>query len=433
MTDKATLLIKNVSVVPMTDEATVIKQGYIYIEGGIIKEVGQHPCKEYCHKASRVIDGDQMVAIPGLINGHTHTPMSILRGYADDLPLMDWLQKVWAVEAKMTDEDMYWSSMLSMIEMVKSGTTTFSDMYYGMDKIASGVEKIGLRALLCQGIIEGESAGDGLLADTVAFAEKWQNGAKGRITTLLSPHAPYTCSPQLIEKIVTEAHRLDCSIHTHLAETRDEIKIIKERYNETPIKLMDKIGLFTRHVIAAHGVYVTDEEIDILSRKKVGLIHNPKSNMKLASGVAPIQKMLKKGVIVGIGTDGAASNNVLDMFEEMRFASLLQKVNLEDPTALTAYDTLAMGTSRGAKAVGLGQTIGTIEIGKKADLTLVDLSSTHTSPLNDIVSHLIYSVKAENVAYTIVDGNILLDDKRIMTIDEEEVLWHISKIKKRVL
>lgn len=417
----------------MKEKAMIIKDGYILIESGVIKKVGREPHPNLSDKSIKIIDGNRMVAIPGLVNGHTHTPMSILRGYADDLPLMDWLQKIWAVEAELTEEDMYWGSMLSMVEMIKSGTTTFSDMYYGMDKIAAGVEKTGLRALLCQGIIEGDSDGEAILADTVAFAEKWNKGANTRITTLLSPHAPYTCSPRLIEKIVEEAHRLDCSIHTHLAETRDEIKIINDRYGETPIELMEKIGLFTRHVIAAHGVYLTDGEIEILKRKQVGLIHNPKSNMKLASGIAPINFMRKQGVTIGLGTDGAASNNTLDMFEEMRFASLLQKVNLEDPTALNAYDTLAMGTSVGARAVGLEDIIGTIEPGKKADLTLVNLTGAHVSPMNDIISHLIYSVKAADVAYTIVDGEVLLDNKCLKTIDEEEVFWHIAKIKKRLL
>lgn len=428
-----TLLIKNVTILPMTNEDELIDNGYIYIENGFISEVNEGRNPEHLNHANKIIDGQKTVAIPGLINGHTHTPMSILRGYADDLPLMEWLQKIWAVEGRMTEDDMYWGSMLSMMEMIKSGTTTFSDMYYGMDKVASGVEKSGLRALLCQGIIEGDNNGDELLATTTDFAERWNKGANERITTLLSPHAPYTCSPELIEKLVKEAHRLDCSIHTHLAETRDEIAIISERHGETPIQLMEKIGLFTRHVIAAHGVYLTDEEIDILQKRQVGLIHNPKSNMKLASGIAPITTLLERGVTVGIGTDSAASNNVLDMFEEMRFASLLQKVHLESPTALTAYESLAMGTSMGAQAVGLTDEIGTIEVNKKADITLVDFSNVHLQPINDIVSHLIYSVKAEDVAYTIVDGRILLENGHLTTIDQEEVYWHIAKIKETLL
>ena len=433
MSHVETLLIKNVTVVPMKDKEEIIENGYIFVESGVIKDVGQEPYPRHLNNATKIINGNGMVAIPGLINGHTHTPMSILRGYADDLQLMEWLQKIWDVEARMTVDDMYWCSMLSMAEMIKSGTTTFSDMYYGMDQIATGVEKVGLRALLSQGIIEGNSDGQEILEETVLFVEKWDKAANNRIHALLSPHSPYTCSPAIIEKIVEQAHRLDCSIHTHLAETRDEIRIIGERYGETPIALMEKIGLFTRHVIAAHGVYLTDEEIDILQRRKVGLIHNPKSNMKLGSGIAPIASLLKKGVTVGIGTDGAASNNVLDMFEEMRFASLLQKVSLEDPTALPAYATLKMGTSIGAQAVGLEEDIGTIEEGKKADITLVDLRGIHLSPVNDVISHLIYSVKAEDVAYTIVDGRILLDKGELMTIDTEEVSWHIAEIRKRLL
>lgn len=427
------LLIKNVMVIPMVDEEVLIKNGYIYIESGEIKDVGQESHPAHYNDAKKIINGHGMVAIPGLINGHTHTPMSILRGYADDLPLMEWLKNMWAIEAKMSVEDMYWGSMLSMAEMIKSGTTTFSDMYYGMEQIATAVDKVGMRALLSQGIIEGAADGEKILAETAAFVENFNKKGHKRITALLSPHAPYTCSPKLIEKMIEKAHQLDCSIHTHLAETKDEIKIITEKYGETPIALMEKIGLFTRHVIAAHCVYLTDEETDILIKRKVGLIHNPKSNMKLASGIAPIASLLNDGVIVGIGTDSAASNNVLDMFEEMRFASLLQKVNTEDPTVLSAYDTLAMGTSIGAKALGLEEQVGSIEVGKQADITLVNLQAIHLTPVNNVFSHLIYSAKAEDVAYTIVDGQVLLDNGKLTTIDEEEVRWHMKAIKQKLL
>ncbi|ASN06354.1 amidohydrolase [Virgibacillus necropolis] len=427
------LLITNVTIVPMTAEESFIQNGYIFIESDVIKDVGHTPHPPHLKEQAKIIDGEGMVAIPGLINGHTHTPMSILRGYADDFPLMDWLKKMWAVEDRMTEEDIYWSSMLSMVEMIKSGTTTFCDMYYGMDRIAIGVEKSGMRALLSQGIIEGDSGGEELLTETVEFVRNWDKSANQRIHALLSPHAPYTCSPSLIEKMVEQAHILDCSIHTHLAETREEINIISERHGDTPIALMEKIGLFTRHVVAAHGVYLTDEEIDILKRRQVGLIHNPKSNMKLASGVAPIAQMLDKGVTIGIGTDGAASNNTLDMFEEMRFASLMQKVSLEDPMALPAYETLKMGTSRGAAALNIVDQVGTIEAGKKADITLIDFRKAHLSPVNDVVSHLIYSAKASDVAYTIVDGSVLMNNGKLTTIDEEEVTWHIEKIKNNLL
>ena len=231
--------------------------------------------------------------IPGLINAHTHTPMSILRGYKDGLPLMEWLQEMWAVEARMTHDDMYWSSLLSMAEMIQSGITTFCDMYFGMEKIAAGVDKTGMRALLAEGIIEKDGQGEEILKRSVSFVKHWDKQANNRIHALLSPHAPYTCSPELIVKLIEEAHKLDCSIHTHLAETEQEINQIKELYGKTPIKLMEEIGLFTRHVIAAHGVYPSDEEMDILKHSSVGIIHNPKSNMKLASGVAPITEMLK--------------------------------------------------------------------------------------------------------------------------------------------
>ncbi|WP_343751354.1 amidohydrolase [Lentibacillus halophilus] len=428
-----TLLIKNVTIVPMTGVETWFTNGYIYVESDRIKDVGRGSPPDSRYSADTVIDGDGMVAIPGLINGHTHTPMSLLRGYADDLPLMEWLEQMWAVEGQLSEEDMYWASMLSMIEMIKSGTTTFSDMYYGMNRIAAGVEQVGLRALLTQGIIEGNDGGDEQLDASVSFVKNWDQAANRRIHALLSPHAPYTCSPALIEKIVDRAHELDCSIHTHLAETRDEIRMVRDSHGTTPIALMENIGLFTRHVIAAHGVYLTDEDRHILSSRNVGVIHNPKSNMKLASGIAPVATMLNDGITVGLGTDGAASNNSLDMFEEMRFANLLQKGNLENPTALSAYDTLAMGTAGGARALGIDDQAGTIEPGKKADITLVDFTQAHVLPVNDVISHLIYSAKAEDVAYTIVDGRLLMANRELTTIDEDEVFWHIAAIKDKLL
>ncbi|MGM8212437.1 amidohydrolase [Virgibacillus sp. W0430] len=429
----ASILITNTHIVPMTKEADRIENGYIYIQSGKIEAVGvgEYP-KEYT-AADKIIDGEGMIAIPGLINAHTHTPMSILRGYADDLPLMKWLNEIWAVEDRMTHEDMYWASMLSMAEMIKSGTTTFADMYFGMQRIATGVEQSGLRAILAQGIIEGKQNTDDQLASSVSLVLNWHNAANGRIQTMLCPHAPYTCSPETIKKIIVQAERLDVGIHTHLAETRDELRIISERYNRTPIKLMEEVGLFSRHVIAAHGVHLTPEEILILKQRNVGIIHNPKSNMKLASGVAPITDLVKADVAVGLGTDGSASNNVLDMFEEMRFASFLQKVTLEDPTALPAYTTLQLATSLGAQAVGLNKDIGTIEIGKKADITLVDLQSTHTTPVNNVESQLVYAAKAADVAYTIVDGQVLYENGNLLTIDEEAVRWHIAQIKEKLL
>ncbi|GAB2542065.1 amidohydrolase [Gracilibacillus alcaliphilus] len=431
MQTKESLLIKNVTIVPMTKDQEMIEHGYILIKDGLIQEVGSE--RPAALTADQVIDGTNRVAIPGLINGHTHTPMSLLRGYRDDLPLMDWLQEMWVIEGKMTADDVYWASMLSMIEMIESGTTTFSDMYFGLDEIAQAVDQAGLRALLCEAIMETAGNGEERLQATIAFVEKWKQVGHSRITPLLSPHAPYTCSPNMIEKIVQEAERLDCAIHTHLAETRQEMTIIANEYQESPITLMEKTGLFSRPVIAAHGVYLSDQDIAILQQHQAGLIYNPKSNMKLASGIAPIAHLLEQGVRVGIGTDGSASNNALDMIEEMRFASLLQKVANEDATALSAYQTLALGTSQGARALGIDQITGTIETGKQADITLIDFDQPHLSPKNNIISHIIYSVKSTDITHTIVDGQVLLNNRQLMTIDKEKVIWHINEIKERLL
>ena len=356
-------LIKNCTVIPMQGKEIIWEQGEIVIEGDIISACGPRGTVEKNQHFDEVIDGAGMVAIPGFVNTHTHCAMTLLRSYADDLPLMQWLsEKIWPLEEKLTGDAVYWGSMLGIYEMIKSGTTTFVDMYFYMDEVAKAVEETGIRAILSRGMIGVGPNGQFALEDSERFITQWHNQANGRIKTMLGPHAPYTCPPDYLQKVMELAEKLQVGIHIHLAETKDEIRQIKEQYNKTPIELVAEQGLFKYQTLAAHCVHLTDKDIELLADNQVGVAHNPESNMKLASGTAPIPKLLTTGINVGLGTDGAASNNNLDMLEEMRTAALLHKLSSEDPTVISAYEALYMATLGGAKAIGLADQIGSIKM-----------------------------------------------------------------------
>lgn len=412
------LLIKNAYVIPIAGDHF---QGDIAVEDGRISHLG--PSVPEAFVPDEILDATGKAATPGLVNSHTHAAMTLLRGYADDLPLMDWLgQKIWPIEAALTVEDIYWGSLLAGLEMLKSGTTTFADQYFEMDQVARAVEEIGLRASLCRGLIGIASQADQALAESRDFVRSWHGAAGGRITAMLGPHAPYTCPPSYLEKVLAAAEELGVGLHIHLSETRTEIEQIKGEYGCSPIELMEKVNLFERPVLAAHCVHLSEDDIEILAAKRVGVAHNPQSNMKLGSGIAPVARMLSAGINVGIGTDGAASNNDLNMVEEMRTAALLQKVGLEDPTVLPAGQALEMATAGGARALGLGGQIGTLEVGKRADIVLWNLNQAHFCPLHNVQAHLVYSAGRADVDTVIVDGRILMRGRRVLTVDEETVL-----------
>ncbi|MBC7324007.1 MAG: amidohydrolase, partial [Moorella sp. (in: Bacteria)] len=341
------ILIEKADIITMESREAVIKKGVIAINGGRISHVGEQGTLPADFTAEKVIDGTGMVALPGFVNCHTHAAMTLFRGFADDLPLMQWLEeKIWPLEAGLQKEDIYWGTLLACAEMIRSGTTTFADMYFHMGQAARAVEEAGLRASLSRGMI-GTAPGVGAgelppLEYSVEFARRWHGAAGGRITVMLGPHAPYTCPPDFMRRVIRAAHDFGLGIHIHLAETAGEVEDMKRRYGKTPIQLMDGLGLFELPVLAAHCVHLEEKDIEILASKKVGIAHNPQSNMKLASGIAPVAKLVAAGAVVGLGTDGAASNNNLDMLEEMRTAALLQKVATGNPVALPAFDALAM-------------------------------------------------------------------------------------------
>lgn len=423
----ADILITGASIYTMEGPERVIEDGDIVIEGNRIVALGPRGSVGSAEQAKRVIDGSGMIALPGFINCHTHSAMTLLRGYADDLPLMTWLsEKIWPVEDKLEAEDIYWGAMLCCLEMIKSGTTTFADMYFCMEQVALAVEKSGLRACLSRGLIgNGDNAGAALKENTQLY-EKWNGGADGRIKIWFGPHAPYTCPPEYLRQVLELANKYETGLHIHIAETLSEVEQIRADYGKTPVEHLDDIGVFDLPVLAAHCVHLQADDMEILARKQVRVAHCPESNMKLASGVAPVVDLIEAGVLVSLGTDGASSNNNLDMLEEMRSAAMLQKVSTMEPTAMDAFTALNAATANGARALGLADEIGLLQVGMKADLILIDKRSPHLCPQHNITANMVYAAHSADVDTMLVDGKIIMEHRRVLTLDEEEVMRQAS-------
>lgn len=419
------LLIKGCTIV--TVRGPVIAQGAIAIEDDRLAYVGPETDLPPAWDAEETILAEDMVALPGLVNCHTHSAMTLFRSYADDLPLRQWLEdKIWPLEGKLQKEDIYWGAQLALAEMIRSGTTTFADMYFHMDMVARAVVEAGVRACLSQGLIGVQDVAGLRLKAGESLVREWHGAGEGRITTMLGPHAPYTCSPDYLVKVADRAAKLGVGLHIHLAETKQEVEEIQARYGLRPVAHVAKLGLFQVPTLAAHCVHLTEEEINLLAENRVGVAHCPESNLKLASGVAPVPAMLASGVVVAMGTDGAASNNNLDLLEETRTAALLAKGISGDPTALKADEALAMATINGAKALGLEKDIGSLEVGKKADIILVNTRVPHWQPHNDVIAHLVYSARGSDVDTVIVNGRVLMAGRQLKTLDLERIYTKVN-------
>ena len=423
------LLIKNINeIYTANSENQIIKNAYILIKNNKINEIGQMKQLENKNlKYSNIIDARDNIALPGFINTHTHAGMSLLRGYADDLPLKEWLEnKIWPFEKGLSADDIYWGSLLSIMEMIKTGTTTFVDMYFQMDKVAEIVKKTGIRAVLTQGLIEEKDGLQGL-EKAKDFSLKWNNKAQGRIKTMFAPHAPYTCSPEYLNKIKNIAIDNDSAINIHIAETKNEFEFINDKYDYTPVQLLDSIDFFDVPVLAAHCIYVNDDDINILKEKNVGIAYNPLSNMKLASGIAPINLMLKKGINIGFGTDGVGSNNNLDIIEEARVGSYLQKVKNLDPTVINKEDILKMLTIKGARAANLNN-LGLIKNDMLADIILINIKdNTRYYPHHNNLSNLFYAGSGNDINTVIINGKIIYHNNELISIDSEKVYYEVEK------
>lgn len=421
----SSILIKNAYIVSMVSP---ISKADVLIEEGRIKEIGIID-----READKVIDASGKVIMPGLVNTHTHVAMSVFRGYSDELELMEWLsKKMWPIEDKMVAEDVYYASLLSMIEMVKSGTTTFNDQYFFEEETARAADKVGMRALLSRCIIgEGESAED-RIKQAEELYNKWHDASDGKVKVCVGVHAAYTCPPDTIAKSVELAKKLNTPIHIHYLETEDEIKQINEKYNKTVTDYLKDNNVFDCKTILAHGVWTSEEDAQELKKYDVAISHNPISNQKLGSGIANIKMLLENGITVGLGTDGQGSTNTLDMFEEIKSAAYLQKVVNKSATAISGVDVLKMATIDGARALGLDNEIGSIEVGKKADIIIIDLDKPHLIPVHDIYSTLAYSVNGADVETVIIDGKIIMENRSMLTVDEDIVKKEVNRVVSRL-
>lgn len=411
------ILIDNVTIL-----GNEIKKGSVLIENDKIIDINKNKGQK---DADEIINGERKVIMPGIVNTHTHLSMSLLRGLSDDLPLDTWLNHhIWPVEANLNGDYCYAGALLACMEMIKSGTTTFNDMYFFMDQVAKAVDEAGLRGMLCHGMIDlgQEEKRKAEFKETMRIIEKCHNRADGRIKVAFGPHAPYTCSEELLRGVREKADKMGLKIHIHVSETQFEVQQVMEAHGSRPFEYLHEIEFLSEDIIAAHAVWLSDKEIEIIKEKKVSLSHNPASNMKLASGISPVSKLINEGVNVSIGTDGAASNNNLDMIEEMKTAALLQKVNTLDPTVLPAQKVFEMATINGAKALGLQDDIGTIEVGKKADMVLLDMNVPHLTPFRHPISHLVYAANGGDVNTVICNGEILMKNKKLEVLDEAEVV-----------
>ena len=424
-------------VVTMDQHQPVIASGAVAIDSGKIVAVG--PAEQIMdnYRAARVLPGAGKVVMPGLINGHTHLAMVLLRGLADDLTLNDWLQNhIFPAEAKFVNPEFIRVGVqLACWEMIRGGTTTFVDMYFYPDVEARVIEQCGLRGVIAPSTIDFPSPGftgwDDSFASAVDFVERWK-GKNPRIIPALGVHAPYTVAPAHLVQAMEAARRLNVPISIHVAETQTEVDDILARYRNRPVNHLDSLNFFAARVIAAHMVYPDAAEIRLLAAKGVGVIHNPSSNLKLASGVSPVPQMLEAGVKVGLGTDGAASNNDLDMWQEMMLAALLHKGVLKDPTTVPAQTALRMSTLGGAEAIGLDQQIGALTVGRRADVIQVRVDAPNMMPTYNIVSNLVYAAKADDVDTVVVEGKLVMLHGRVLTLDIDRIRADVAKLAAKI-
>ena len=410
-----------------------VRQCDIGIEGGRIAFVGEAPAD---FTPDRTINGADRLAIPGLVNAHTHAYMTLLRHRADDLPFTQWLfGNILPMEDRLQPGDCYWGTMLAACEMLRGGTTCYNDMYISIEENARACIDSGMRGVLSRGLI-GESrddpAGLSRLEDATAEIREFRGADGGRLTFTLAPHAPYTCAPDYIRLVTERARALGVGIHTHLGESRGEIATVAEKYGKTPFEYMEGAGLFELPTVAAHCVYMTDADIAIAARYGMSVATNPVSNLKLANGAAPVKKLLAAGVNMALGTDGAASNNSLNMLRELGYLCLLHKGINEDAECVPAARGLHIATMGGARALGLGGEIGSIEAGKKADLAILNLNHSHFSPRSNLLAALCYGAQGSEVDTVLADGEILLENGALTRLDEERIRWEAQRISDRV-
>ena len=421
----ADILIKNALILTQDSARSIIENGVIVISDSKIIEIGNSELSEK-YSPKDVIDAKDKLVMPGLINTHTHAAMTILRGVADDLPLKEWLyEHVFPMEAKYVNaENVVLGTQLAIIEMLHSGTTTFNDMYFYEDEIAQVCKKIGMRAVLTESLIDfpvpnNKTPQDGLIY-TENLINKYKNDSL--ITIGVAAHSPYTCSPWLLQESKKLADKYNIPYNIHLSETKWEVDTIQKTYKLTPVGYLDSLKVLSDNVVGAHCVHLTQTDIETIAKLGVGVAHNPQCNLKISSGVAPIPELLKAKAQVGLGTDGVVSNNDLNMFEEMNTAAIIHKYTHNEPTVMSAKEVIDIATIGGAKVLGLDKKVGSLEVGKLADMIIIDLNKPHLIPLYNIYSQIVYSMDGSDVETVIINGKVVMKENKILSIDENEVL-----------
>ena len=416
------ILYKNINYLDLENEK-IIEGADIFIEGNLIKKIGNN----LQIKASEVIDGNFLLMTPSFVNGHTHLGMSYFRNYADDLKLMDWLEnEIWPIENKLTADDIYWSSLLSICENIKSGVTNFCDMYYEMDRVCDATIISGIRGTLTRGLTDNDGKGKEKLKSVRELYNNYHNKANGRIKVVPAPHAIYTCSENFLREISDLSKDLDGIINIHLSETKGEVENSLKEHGMTPISYVNSLGLLDNHVIAAHCVHITDEEISLIKDKKFYPIYNPTSNLKLASGFTPVEKLLKNNIIMGIGTDGDSSNNSQNLLQDMHIGAIVNKAREMDEQAVKAIEILKMATINGQRALGISKA-GLIKEDYLADLTIFSLKSSNFTPKNNLINALVYSATAEDVKDVLCDGKFVMRNRELVNLDEERIKFEVNR------
>jgi 5-methylthioadenosine/S-adenosylhomocysteine deaminase len=437
--ERMNIIIENVDILTGDPLEDYIKDADIGIENGricFIVPSGKAPVN---FKADRKINGRHRLAMPGLANAHTHAAMTIMRNAADDLPLHKWLfERIFPMENVMTDDDVYWGTLLGAAEMIKSGTTTLADMYLHMDYVVQAFAGTGLRVNLSRSPLDfymedGELKAKDVFEECRRYFKTWNGSEEGRLKVYVEVHSTYLFDIESLKRSALFAKELGTGIHIHLLETAKERKDSFDTYKKSPVEICAETGIFDVPVIGAHLVHVSRDDMEMLAKYGVYAAHNPTSNLKLGSGISPVPEMLNAGVTVALGTDGAASNNNLNMFEEMHMAALLHKGVAQNPELVSARQAFAMATANGAKAAGFGDETGVLKAGMKADLILIDTDKPHLYPLNDPYSAIVYSAQGSDVDTVIVDGNILMENRELKTIDEEKVKHEADAISRRLV
>ena len=430
------LVVRDGTVVTMDGQRRVIAHGAVAIGSGRIAAVGTEAEVDAGFRGAQTLDARGGIVIPGLVNAHTHAAMVLFRGIADDLKLMQWLQDYIfpAEKNNVTAEFVRAGTRLAALEMIRSGTTTFVDMYYFEDQVAEACKEAGLRGVLGSTLIEFPAPDNKTIADALAYAERFLTRWTGDplVVPAVAPHSTYLASPETLKAARALADRHHAPILVHVSESADEQAQVRQRYGRTPTEQLQELGILRRGLLGAHGIWLTASDRAILKEAGAGIAHCPQSNMKLASGAAPVREMLAEGIRLGLGTDGAASNNDLDMFEEMLTAALLAKHGSGDPTVAPAAAVLEMATLGGARALGMEDRIGSLEPGKRADLVVVGLDEPRLHPLYDPVSHLVYAAKGADVRDVVVEGRVIMRDRRVITLDEKAVLAEADRLRDQV-